>query len=525
MDPSVQELEAMNDIGGVYKWIGVRDGLKTAIEEVMGQLQHFREVVLCPEDVWTRSIQELRVITLAAQPEALAVGTFGQQGHVPARPPRQRGDRPLNVLEASQVGSLRRICRLRLNFPAEESPSGSGGGPQQAQQGPPAPEGLVVKSAAASLISEVIDQADHTEVAPWRPERVRTAMGVYRVGNKGEEAPEGCEPTPLMFAALEYKLMVVGSPYADFSVWRQNGGRLQKKMKLTIHHKTPKGEWVPYEIAGPSDVGEWKKGWKVFCVAMRAMDMADQPRLDAYEAVIEALVDVWGDQCWWIIAQGDGRMRSERMVRHLTMEMASHEAAQKEGKPHAFEPRRPWNWIFKVASVDKDFWQAEVKDKCLRWTTRTQSAEAIKDDGFGVVKPANTGLDLGQQGGGGGGGGGAGGKWKRKKHESSSSGDEEPKWRMKGMKKKKGGGKGALPKKMVAPNPTFVKPKVDKTPPWQKATGGGGKGKGGKGKTPGGKQVCFKYAREEGCSEPCPDGRAHVCEHCYKQHTNSQCTG
>ena len=142
MDPSVTELEAMNDIGGVYKWIGVRDGLKTAIEEVMGQLQHFREVVLCPEDVWTRSIQELRVITLAAQPEALAVGTFGVQGHVPARPPIQRVDRPLNVLEASQVGSLRRICRLRLNFPAEERPSGGGGGPQQAQQGPQAPEGL-----------------------------------------------------------------------------------------------------------------------------------------------------------------------------------------------------------------------------------------------------------------------------------------------------------------------------------------------------------------------------------------------
>ena len=423
MDPSVDQLNAMNTLDDAWLWIGANGRLREAVDRTMGELRHFREVVGCPEPVWSAALAQLRVITIEARPEVVQVGALGAANYVAPSPEIQQVERPPNVLEASQVGALRRISRLRLNRPAEEeAPAAQGrvstSAPPQAQPG------LVVKSQAAGLISEVIDQADHTEVAPWRPERVSDAMAVYDASNKGVRCAEENEPTPLMFAALEYKLLVIGSPFACFGVWRQNGGRLEKKQRLTIHAKNQKGEWVPYEIAGPSNLMEWKKGWKVFCVAMRAMNMADQPTLDAYEALLEELVGEWGPECFWIIAQGDGRMRSEKMVRLHRDLRKDYEAAVLAGTPTTspYEPKRPWNHVFLMAARDDKFWQREVRDKCLRYTTRTQTKEQVQDDGFGVVLPANTGLDVGGRGGGGGSARGV----KRKVHASSSSSDSPP---------------------------------------------------------------------------------------------------
>ena len=98
---------------------------------------------------------------------------------------------------------------------------------------------------------------------------------------------------------------------------------------------------MPFEIAGPTSFSEWQKGWRVFCVGMRAMDEAGQQRLDLYERVIEEMVDEFGEGCWWIIAQGDGRMRSERMPRHFTWESEAQEKAVKKNEPHDLEVKRP----------------------------------------------------------------------------------------------------------------------------------------------------------------------------------------
>ena len=54
--------------------------------------------------------------------------------------------------------------------------------------------------------------------------------------------------------------------------------------------------------------------------------------------------------------------------------------------------------------------------------------------------------------------------------------------------------------------------------------GTGGRGKGAKGSSKGGGNICYKYARDGKCTEPCPDGRRHVCETCGGNHTNADHT-
>ncbi len=42
---------------------------------------------------------------------------------------------------------------------------------------------------------------------------------------------------------------------------------------------------------------------------------------------------------------------------------------------------------------------------------------------------------------------------------------------------------------------------------------------------PAGKQICFNWNRADGgCTEPCPAGRAHMCERCLQPHRGHGCT-
>ena len=345
-DPTQEELEKMTTLEHALKYIGVNNALPNAIKETMGDLTQFKQVVLCPAATWEAAVQQLRVVQVEAVPEVGPQGVQGQQGYVPGTARVERVDRPPNVLEASQVVMLRRVSRLRLNQPAEEVPApGGGGGAQQAQQAqaPPgnsssAPPGVSTKEHSGARISEVCDQSDHAEVAPWSQTRVREALKVFKQGNKGVACKTKYTPSALQLAALEYKLRTQGSAYVDFGVWRPNAGRLEKRMRLTIHHRNSKGDWIPFEIAGPASFVEWQAGWRVFCVAMRCMDEADQPVLDEFERTVEELNDIFGESCWWIVAQGEGRMRSEKMPRMMDQALEDHEEATAKSAIHPWTP-------------------------------------------------------------------------------------------------------------------------------------------------------------------------------------------
>ena len=527
MDPVPGDLEKMSVLAHAYQWAGVRDDLRAAIEETMGKLVEFREVVLAPERVWSAAVQQLRIVTVMAVPEVLPSGTFGAAGFQAGSPPKAREDRPLNVLETAQVGMIRRISRLRLNEPADEAVGGGGSGGQgggSGGQGPnssSAPAPVTTKPAGGARLSEVIDQADHAEVEPWTPERVRAAMAVYKSGNRGMAPKEAYRPTGLQFAALEYKLRTANSIYVDLGVWRRNGGRLERKMRLTIHQRNHRGDWIPLEIAGPANFREWQHGWRLFIVAMRAMNEADQQELEAYQEMLEELVHTFGSEAWWICAQGDSRMRSERMPALLELALEEKVEADRKNQFHPLDVRRPWGYIFSLAVKDRNWWTDEVKDKAHRWLTRVETKDSITEDGFGPVRPGDSGLQGLQEAA-------VAVGSKKRKHSpaasSCSSSDEPPEKRKKqggrGRRARGGAGKSAKPK--AAPKGR-VKPSL----PSKRDPKGKGKGKASgelHRRTAAGKEICYKYSRDGTCTNPCPGGRAHVCEKCLRGgHKTADC--
>ncbi len=94
-------------------------------------------------------------------------------------------------------------------------------------------------------MSSILDQADDTEITPWTPARMRSDMAAFKSSNDDEEPEPDEEVSVGQLAALEFKLATCAAPCPDFGVWRPFGARMARALKLTAHHLTPGGDYVP----------------------------------------------------------------------------------------------------------------------------------------------------------------------------------------------------------------------------------------------------------------------------------------
>ena len=485
MDPSAQELAAIGTLESAFVWIGMHEGVVAALRESMGDLQLVREVVLIPQGAWDAGVGAMRF------------KIAGEEG-APA-------DRALSALELGQVASVRRVCRLRLGLPAAE---GGGDGGSQASGGVVALVGAQAAPVVRKIkISQIFDQADDTEIVPWNPARARSVMAAFRAANDGEDPEEEEDVTADQLAALEHRLQSGACPCPDFGVWRPFGQRLARALKLTVHHCTPGGDYVPYEVQGPPSHAEWRAAYRVFAVGMRALGAATATRLNMYANRVSKFNDVYGQMCWWLVAQADQRMRSEHLERIRRTAEDERNTAVASGGTHPFDPLMPWDYCLKAAACDRRFWDEELDRKCVLFITHLRSQRQLTDDGHGA--------ELRQHGGPAAPAGSSegGGRGTRKRHRtgaggsSGSQGGGPPC----GSGGKSGGGRG--------------------TP--QAGSKGKGTGKG-KAHAPDGRyrtsetgaEICWTWNHHaDGCSGVCANNRAHICEWCRSpQHRSIACS-
>ena len=204
-------------------------------------------------------------------------------------------------------------------------------------------------------MSAIFDQADDTEITPWTPARMRSVMAAFKASNDDEEPEPDEEVSVDQLAALEFKLATGAAPCPDFGVWRPFGTRMARALKLTAHHLTPGGDYVPYEVPGPPDFGAWQAAFRVFSTAMRAMQAATHTRLLMYAKKNERFNDTYGALCWWLVAQADQRMRSEHMERIRRRLELEKQVAAATGNVHPLDKAMPWDLCFKEAASDTKF--------------------------------------------------------------------------------------------------------------------------------------------------------------------------
>ena len=132
VDPTTQELGAINNVADILSWLGAPEALGQAISTAMGGEPRPRDIVYIGQADWDEACSEMRI---------------------PVPRDDQTGTRPLKPLEKGHLSMVRRIARLRLDLTALEpsvnsapeaatpaaQPGAHGGtAPQQTQGGNPA---------------------------------------------------------------------------------------------------------------------------------------------------------------------------------------------------------------------------------------------------------------------------------------------------------------------------------------------------------------------------------------------------
>ena len=106
--------------------------------------------------------------------------------------------------------------------------------------------------------------------------------------------------------------------------------------------------------------------------------------LDLYGELIREFHSTYGQPCWYLVYQADNRMRHEQMERLRTRYVIDHKSA-------------PLNWgeVYLLAVRDREFWNAEVRDKALLYLTRVKSRTESMYDGTSqaFISPSLGGID------------------------------------------------------------------------------------------------------------------------------------
>jgi hypothetical protein len=123
----------------------------------------------------------------------------------------------------------------------------------------------------------------------------------------------------------------------------------------------------------------------VYQTAMIMLDACAPPYLIAYAAHIGHYYTRYGAKCWALIYQMETRFRRETMERGRRQASDDLDEAIAAGRSHPFDPTRPWEYIFKMATdggaSEAKYWHVNVEEPCLLIIAgRYNAAEFVDGD-------------------------------------------------------------------------------------------------------------------------------------------------
>ncbi len=144
--------------------------------------------------------------------------------------------------------------------------------------------------------------------------------------------------------------------------------RILKKMKITGLIMVGQGEFAPHEYRGPPDYEHWLACWEVFQTAMIMLNACSPPYLLAYAAHIGHYAKRYGARC----CSPSTRWRPGSAVKRWSGAGGKPTRTWKRplsGRPHPFDPARPWDYIFKMATdggpSEAKYWHINVEEPCV----------------------------------------------------------------------------------------------------------------------------------------------------------------
>ena len=214
---------------------------------------------------------------------------------------------------------------------------------------------------AAGTQRTVADSRIAAAVALARAE-ADNCFKVYDV-RLGGAPPDDQEPTVAQLSAMKH--VVTHRCVCHTLTLASHAIRMMRKLRLTGLMLGPPGELFRSEMARPMTYDQWEACFMVFRSATVMLEFASPSSLDGYRDHVRQCSTRFGTQCWALIYQTDTRARlehAERLRRRATTELTALDAI---GVKCTYNPKRPWEYVFRQLPVEFSFWKRELEDPAL----------------------------------------------------------------------------------------------------------------------------------------------------------------
>ncbi len=475
------QLAATNTIEDLRTWSGASAEAWEAVNARLGTVPSLVVLAYMPPAAVREALLAARVVT----PQQ---GEEGEEGFV-ARTTRQ-----LSPVESTQVGLMLQGAQLRMGIsvvnPLDDTPVIPVVAPT-----PPVVAGNTTGSEGKRKVkcNQVLDQTDEAEVPELGHKEIDVFYARLTQVKGGPVRPES-EPSSDQISAMKVRVMELGlPPYADFAIFVNFQHRFSKTLKFLNHILQPDGTFKAVEVPGPPNYDQWLSSWRVFentllMFVNKVSDMVSFPIVT--QSALEEYKDSFRDmvvnypEAWHLLVTAEDRCRCEHFPRLRRLWEDKHA----KGQAPDFVVEQPWDFVFRAAARDRDYWDKNVREPAILF--RTSSGRKKEQPGGTGSGTDPAGGDLPDS--------------PRKKKARSQK--ERLKKQLNKMREEK--------QRMGDP-----------PAPGDKPGGGRGPKRDGKGRfltDRQGKQICFGFNHGD-CRPPCAKGMVHVCQICLGTHPANKC--
>ena len=225
---------------------------------------------------------------------------------------------------------------------------------------------LISSPSSSGLIkmSTIIDQSSDREVAPLVESEVEAYYAVYRKLMGHDPRPEE-DITAEQLSGLKALFTSGAAPYVDLAIWGPFGQRTHRKLKLSGLVLGTDGVLQQVQLYGPPDVETWAAGFAVFRTGCIMLEEVSISTLSLWSIMVSEYTARYGSAVWALIYQTEVRARSELLTRTKRAGATALAQATAAGGSHLYNPNWPWDWVFREAAADVQFWRKELEEKAL----------------------------------------------------------------------------------------------------------------------------------------------------------------
>eukprot|EP00435_Cladocopium_sp_Y103_P021159 s477_g5.t1 len=332
------QLATITTVAQARAWAGLAEESWNALSSLLGTVPTLQVLAYIPIFGFKEAIEDARV-------PVPAQGVPGEDGHVPAT------TRQLTMVEGTQAGLMLQVARLKFDREAVDPLAASATPATPGSQGAPGTTVPGTGGQSQSLHrkiknSQVIDQADEGEIPTLDHATLDEHYKVLREAKGGPVRPE-TEPSADQIAAMKARVLEMDlSPYADFAVFVNFQGRFSKALKFLNHVLQPDGTFKAVEVSAPPNFDAWTLSWKVYVNTLLTLEV--------------------------VVGTKKVSIASLSAMEEVRREL---EAQHDRGLAPNFEPKRPWDEVFRTAARDRDYWDRHVREPALLFRTAGKHKE------------------------------------------------------------------------------------------------------------------------------------------------------